>query len=158
MRQTEYEGNQAILRAQEEDADRRFRLEALGKASELGLNTAALETDISKTNLDSATNWINQQFNQVGIDKQITQQQAQMLLGYTRDMAAIQFQYDQLSTQDQQAAEQLIMQKYGIDEGTRVSMKQIKEAGKFRWDNVLAGMAGGAGQALTGGLAKAAMA
>ncbi len=155
LRQAEQQGNLAELRAQEADYDRRFRLEALGKAADLGLNRSALEVDISKTNLDSATNWINQQFGQLGIDKQINQQQAESLLGFTRDMAAIQLQYDQLSSQEQQQADALLMQKYGIDQQTMVSMKQIKEQGKFKWDQVLAGIAGGVGTAVTGGVAKA---
>ncbi len=155
LRQAEQQGNLAELRAQEADYDRRFRLEALGKAADLGLNRSALEVDISKTNLDSATNWINQQFGQLGIDKQLNQEQAQSLLGYTRDMAAIQLQYDQLNSQEQQQADALLMQKYGIDQQTMVAMKELKEKGKFHWDQVLAGVAGGAGTALTGGIAKA---
>ncbi len=155
LRQAEQQGNLAELRAQEADYDRRFRLEALGKAADLGLNRSALEVDISKTNLDSATNWINQQFGQLGIDKQINQEQAQSMLGYTRDMAAIQLQYDQLSSQEQQQADALLMQKYGIDQQTAVALKGIKEGGKFKWDQLLAGIAGGVGTALTGGIANA---
>jgi hypothetical protein len=153
QRQAEFEGNQAVLRATEEDADRRFRLDALSKASDLGLNTAALETDISKANLQSATDWVNNEFQQMGIDKQINSQEAQSILGYTRDMAAIQFQYDQLSEQEKQAADQMIMQKYGIDQQTAVALKGIKEQGKFHWDQMLGGILGGVGSAATGGLA-----
>jgi hypothetical protein len=153
QRQADFEGNQAILRAQEEDSDRRFRLDALSKASDLGLNTAALETDISKANLGSATDWVNNQFQQLGIDKQINQQQAESILGYTRDMAAIQFQYDQLSEQEKQAADAMIMQKYGIDQQTGVALKGIKEQGKFHWDQMLGGILGGVGAGATGGIA-----
>lgn len=156
MRRAENEGNLSELRAQEADYDRRFRLEALGKAADLGLNRSALEVDISKTNLDSATNWINQQFGQLGIDKQINQEQAQSLLGFTRDMAAIQLQYDQLSSQEQQQADALLMQKYGIDQQTMVALKGIKQQGKFHWDQVLAGITGGIGTAATAGISKAA--
>lgn len=153
QRQTDFEGNQAILRATEADADRRFRLDALSKASDLGLNTAALEADISKANLGSATDWINNQFQQLGVDKQINAQEAQSILGYTRDMAAIQFQYDQLSDQEKQAADAMIMQKYGIDKQTSVALKGIKEQGKFHWDQMLGGILGGVGAGATGGIA-----
>jgi len=156
LRRAQNEGDLAALRATEADSDRRFRMDALAKAADLGLNRSALEVDISKTNLDSATNWINQQFNQLGIDKQINQDQAQSLLGFTRDMAAIQQQYDALSVQDQQATDALMMQKYGIDQQTMVALKEIKEKGKFHWDQVLAGVAGGVGTAATAGIAKAA--
>ena len=148
----------AILRAKEEDADRAFRFQALKAASDLGLNTAALEVDISKADLDAATNWVNQQFGQLGLDKQINLEEGKALLGFTRDMAALQFEYDKLTTEDQNAADALLMQKYGIDQTTMVALKQIKEAGEFKWDQFLAqlttSIVGGVGSGATAAIAK----
>lgn len=143
----------AILRAKEEDADRTFRFQALGKAADLGLNTAALEVDIAKTNLDSATNWVNNEFQQLGVDKQINNDEAKNLLGFTRDMAAIQYEYDKLGVDDQNVADQLLLQKYGIDQQTMVALKKIKEDGKFQWDQVLTAFAGGVATGGTAGVA-----
>lgn len=169
----------ATLRANEELQNRQFKVDTLAKAGELGLNVAAYEVDLSKANLASANNWITQQFEQLGLDKQLNtqmllekmglaeqryatdtqaglqaqqlqEQRFQNLLGFTRDMAAIQLQYDQLSVADQNEADALMMQRYGIDQQTMVALKQIKEAGRFKWDQVLAGMAGGAGMGATG--------
>jgi hypothetical protein len=181
----EQEGNRqaATIRAQEELQNRQFRVDTLSKAGELGLNVAAYEVDISKANLASASSFISEQFQQLGLDKQLdmqlvleqmglaeqryatdtqagmqakqlAEQRFQNVLGFTRDMAAIQLQYDQLAVQDQNEADALMMQKYGIDQQTMTALKQIKEAGKFRWDNVLAGLAGGAGMGATGALGK----
>ena len=174
----------ATLRAQEELQNREFKVNTLAKAGELGLNVAAYEVDLSKANLASASAFISEQFQQLGLDKQLdmqlvleqmglseqryatdtqagiaakqlAEQRFQNVLGFTRDMAAIQLQYDQLAVQDQNEADALMMQKYGIDQQTMTALKQIKEAGKFRWDNLLAGLAGGAGMGATGLAGKA---
>lgn len=153
-------GQLAQLRAGEEDADRRFKAELLGKAADLGLNTAALEVDISKADLGSATNWLNNQFDllkqqgQLGLGyAQLDQQKAESILGFTKDMAALQYEYDKLSVEDQNAADQLLMQKYGIDQQTMVALKQIKESGKMRWDQILTSLIGGAGSGATAAIA-----
>lgn len=163
----------ATLRATEEQQNQQFRVDTLTKAGELGLNVAAYAVDLSKADLGSATNWINQEFAKMAEDARIKlgndqlalgyeqlkltedelgQRKAESIMGFTRDMAAIQYQYDQLSTTDQNEADQLLMQKYGIDQQTMTALKQIKEAGKFRWDTMLSGMASGLGSGLTGGL------
>jgi hypothetical protein len=174
----------ATLRAQEELQNRQFRVDTLTKAGELGLNVAAYEVDLSKANLQSASQWVQQQFEQLGLDKQLdmqlvlekmglaeqryatdtqagiqekqlAEQRFQNLLGFTRDMAAIQLEYDQLSVEDQNEADRLMMQKYQIDQETMVALKEIKQKGKFRWDNVLSGVAGGFGMGATGMIGKA---
>jgi len=163
LRQAELEGNLATVRATEADADRRFKLDALSKAADLGLNTAALETDIGKANLASSTQLLNNTFQEMLAQKQIDEsqyeallvhddRQMQNILAYTQAMAAIQFQYDQMSVQDQQALDQLMMQKYQIDTQKVIALKQIKEQGKFQWDEVLGKFVGGVGQGTTGGV------
>lgn len=155
-------GRQAAeLRAQEELQNRQFKVDTLAKAGELGLNTAAYEVDLSKADLASANNWINNEFQKLGLDKQLgveklqlDEQKMQALLGFTRDMAAIQYQYDALSVQDQNEADQLMMQKYGIDQQTMTALKQIKEAGRFHWDQLLSNMVGGFASGAAGALGK----
>lgn len=149
-------GDLADLRAAEENYDNEFRLKALSKAAELNLNTAALELDISKANLDSVTNLLNQQFGQLGIDKQLNAQQAQQMLNFTRDMAAIQFEYDQLSVTDQQEAARLLMNKYQVDEGTRVALEKIKNDNDFDWNALTSQLIGGAAAGATAAIAKKA--
>jgi endosialidase-like protein len=149
LRQAESEGNLATLRATEEDADRRFRLEAIKEAAGLGLNTAALELDISKADLASLTNQLNNDaaFRQLGM--QIDQQKAEQVLGFTRDMAALQFQYDKMSVDDQNATDALLMQKYGIDQGTMLALKQLKASQDINWGQVLTQFVAGAGAGVT---------
>lgn len=157
-------GDLASLRAQEADADRTFRLSALSKAADLGLNRAALEVDISKTNLSSATNWINQEFD--GLKQngqldlgyaQLDEQKTQAALGFTRDMAAIQLQYDQMDVQDQQFVDSQLMQKYGIDQGTMIALKQLKASKQVNWGQVLTSFIGGAGAGLTSAITAGVM-
>lgn len=145
LRQASATGDLAVLRATEADADRRFKLDALKTASDLGLNTAALEVDISRVNIERM---------QLDLGyAQLDQQQAQNILGFTRDMAAIEFQYDQLAVQDQNEADQLLMQKYQIDEDTMFKLKQLKASQQVNWGQVLTSFAAGAGQGATTALA-----
>lgn len=154
-------GELATLRAGEEDADRRFKAEVLGKAADLGLNTAAVEVDLSRVNLDSATNWINNEFEKLKADgqldlgyAQLDQQKAESILGFTKDMASLQFEYDKLSVEDQNATDALLMQKYGIDQQTMVALKQIKASTGMNWNQVLMGVIGAAGSGATAAIAR----
>jgi len=149
LRQAESEGNLATLRATEADADRRFRLDAIKEAAGLGLNTAALELDISKADLASLTNQLNNDaaFKQLGM--QLDQQKAEQVLNFTRDMAALQFQYDKMSVDDQNATDALLMQKYGIDQGTMMALKQLKASQDINWGQVLTQFVAGAGAGVT---------
>ena len=144
LRQAELEGNQAILRATESDADRRFKLDALKTAGDLGLNTAALEVDVSKADLGSANNWINNEFQQQGINKQLDQQQTEGLLNFTRDMAAIQEQYAGLDQASQQFIVDAQLKKYGIDQATYSALKQAADGRKLNWGQLLTTFVGGA--------------
>lgn len=150
LRQAELEGNQAILRAGEEDADRRFKLDALKTAGDLGLNTAALEVDISKADQASANNWINNEFQQQGINKQLDQAQTEAALNFARDMASIELEYDKLDAQSQQFIVDQQLRKYGIDQETYAAIRQAKEASKFKWGNFFQSFVGGAASGGTG--------
>lgn len=164
LRQAELEGNLAVVRATEENADRQFKLDALKTAAGLGLNTAALEVDISKADLASANNWVNDEAQKAlqsgALDEaqyeallNYTSTQTGQLLDFTKAMAGIQYEYDKLSVDDQNVADQLLMQRYGIDQQTMIALKQIKQSGKFRWDQVLTALVGGAATGATGGIA-----
>jgi hypothetical protein len=154
-------GELATLRAGEEDADRRFKAEVLGKAADLGLNVAAVEVDLSKADLGSATNWLNNEFDKLKSDgqlelgyAQLDQQKTESILGFTKDMATLQFEYDKLSVEDQNATDALLMQKYGIDQQTMVALKQIKASTGMNWNQVLMGVIGAAGSGATAAIAR----
>jgi hypothetical protein len=160
LQQAELEGNLSILRATESEHDRQFKLDALKEAAGLGLNRAALEVDIGKADLASATNWINNEAAAARQNSALDEQQYEALLDFstkhtgqllefTKAMAGIQFEYDKLGVDDQNEADRLLMQKYGIDQGTMVALKQIKQAGKFKWDEFLAKMVAGGVTAAT---------
>lgn len=153
LRQAEQEGQLAQLRANEETADKTFKLDALSKAADLGFNTAALEVDISKTDLQSAMNQINNEFQKNTVKMQIDAHKAEAILNFTRDMAAIQFEYDKLGVDDQNTADALLMQKYGIDQQTLMALKELKQKSQVNWGQVLTSFAGGAGSGLTAAIA-----
>lgn len=161
--QTALEGNLATARATEETNYNKDRAAMLGKAADLGLNVAALQTDISKANLSAATDYLNQQFNQLGIDKQLSAQQTQNTLQFMQAMAAIQEQYDSMGNADQQHTLDLMMQQYGIDKNSETQLEALKESRKVNWGQLLTTAVGGVitagatiGGALIGGPAGAA--
>jgi hypothetical protein len=169
LQQAELAGNLSILRATESEHDRQFKLDALKEAAGLGLNRAALEVDISKADLDSANNWVNNEakaaLQKGALDEaqyeallNFSTQHTAQLLQFTQAMAGIQYEYDKLSVDDQNVADGLLMQKYGIDKQTLVALKKIKEEGKFKWDEFLGKVIGGAAAGGTEALVKVAAA
>lgn len=134
----------ATLTAQQAESDRNFKASMLEKAAGLGLNVAALQVDMSKANLDSATNYINQQFQQFGLNKQLDVQQAGQILQFTRDMAAVEQQYAALDEQSKEAFLNAETQKYSVDKEYAAKMKELAKQGKINWGNVLTGMVGAA--------------
>lgn len=143
----------AVLRAKEEDSDRRFKLDALKEAAGLGLNTSALELDISKVNSANVMQIVNQQFQQLGIDKQLSQQEADSLRGYARDMSAIQFQYDNMTSDEQKFVSEQLLKKYQIDQqvANNLEMARISKPDKVPWwQQVLTTAAGGAATGAAG--------
>jgi hypothetical protein len=153
LKRAENEGRLGELRAQEVDADRRFKADAIKAAGDMGLNVAALEFQISDANVQSANNWINNEFAQANLGMQLDAQQTQNVMAYTQAMASLQFQYDAMSVQDQQYTDGLLMQKYSVDEGTQLALKQMKDAKKMNWNALLTQMAGGAAAGATAVLA-----
>lgn len=143
LQETEYQGQLGELRANEAAEYRDFRLKAKQAAADLGLNAAALELDISKANLESANNWINNEFEQMGLNKQIDQAQAEAILQYMQAQDLLQFDYDKLSTDDQNHMDEMLTQKYGIDMETATALKKIKEDNKFTWGKFAMNAVGG---------------
>lgn len=144
VQQAELEGNLANLRAQEEQTDFTNRANILSKAADLGLNVAGLQTDISKANLGAATDYMNNEFQQLGLDKQLDQQQIQSTLSFMQGMSAIQFDYDKMSDADKQHTLDLMMSQYGIDKAEESALAQIKANKKVTWDQFLSQAALGA--------------
>lgn len=142
LREAELEGNQAILRANEDTADKNARAAMLAKAGDLGLNVAALQVDVSKADLTSANNYINDQFQQLGIDKQVGAQEMGQVLQFSQAMSAIKYDYDKMSDADQQHTLDLMMTQYGIDSNTQVAMKQIAANHKGTLEKVFDGILG----------------
>jgi hypothetical protein len=147
LRQAETENNLASLRATEEQTDFTNRANILSKAADLGLNVAALQVDISKADLGSINNYVNDQFQQLGIDKQVGAQEMGQILSFSQAMSAIKYDYDKMSDADQQHTLDLMMNQYGIDANTQVAMKQIQANHKGTLEKVFDGVLGLVGAA-----------
>jgi hypothetical protein len=117
LRQAETENNLASLRATEE------------------------QTDFSNNNYN------NDQFQQLGIDKQVGAQEMGQILSFSQAMSAIKYDYDKMSDADQQHTLDLMMNQYGIDANTQVAMKQIQANHKGTLEKVFDGVLGLVGAA-----------
>lgn len=142
LREAELEGNQAELRATEDVNDKNARAAMLAKAGDLGLNVAALQVDISKADLTSANNYINDQFQQLGIDKQVGAQEMGQVLQFSQAMSAIKYDYDKMNEVDQQHTLDLMMNQYIADANTRVAFAQIAANHKGTLQKVTDGLLG----------------
>lgn len=142
QQQANLEGNLAQVRATEENNDLARRGDLLDKAAGLGLNVAALQTDIGKADLGAATQYLNNEFQSQNIDKQLSVQQTQQTLAYLQAMSAIQYDYDKMSDSDKQHTQDLMMQQYGVDAQTADVLAQIKATHKSTGEKILDGLLG----------------
>lgn len=141
-RQAAFEGNLGVTRAQEANDLLKTRAEIIGKAADLGLNVAALQVDVGKADLSSASNALNQAFASQNIDKQLSVDETKNTLSYLQAMSAIQFDYDKMSDADKQHTQDLMMQQYGIDAQTADVLAQIKANHKSTGEKILDGLLG----------------
>jgi hypothetical protein len=126
----------AGLRATEEAAQQQIRLDAYKAAGDLGLNSAALELDVSKMNMDAATNFLNQTFNRENIQLNLDQQEAERVTNFVRDMALLDKDYYALSQQERDAVRQDLTRRHGISESTRLGLEQLEATGGVNWTQV----------------------
>lgn len=133
-------------RATEEANDTKFRLDALKAAGELGLNQAALEVKVENLNMAAATDYLNNLFADNRQQAQISEQQAGRIMGAMKDLALLEQDYYAMDLQDQNALQDRILNRWGIDEGLRNGIKAIEANGTSPSDVLFGGaqVAGGA--------------
>lgn len=146
----------ALLRAQEEDAERRLRLDAYKAAGDLGLNTSALELDAGRLNMESATNYLNQLFENKRLGLTLDQREAERMTNAIRDMALIGVELQKLDQNERLAIMDDITKRYGISEQTRAVMAQLDAQPGF-WEQAALGLIGGAAQGGSSALATFAL-
>jgi hypothetical protein len=134
----------AGLRATEEAAQQRIRLDAYKAAGDLGLNAGALDLNAQSLDMNAATNFLNQTFNRGNIQLQLDQQEAERVTGFVRDMALLSRDYYALSQQERDAVRQDLTRRHGINEQTRVALEQLEQAGEVNWEQMGANMLAGA--------------
>jgi hypothetical protein len=138
----------AQLRAQEEDASRQIKLDAFTRAGELGLNAGALDLDVQRLDMDAATNYLNQLFEDRRLGLQLDQAEAERVTNFVRDMALISKDYYALNLAERQSVRDALVQRYGIDQQVAAQMAQLDAQPGF-WEQAALGLIGGAGQGVT---------
>jgi hypothetical protein len=141
----------ALLRAQEEDSNRRLKLDAFKAAGDLGLNSAALEVDVNNLNMQAATSYLNNLFETNRLGMQLDEAEATRVTNFVRDMALVAKDYYALSMAERASVRDDLTRRYGIDEQTKLGLEQLDAQPGF-WEQAALGLVGGAGQGVTGAL------
>ncbi len=140
----------AALRAQEEDANKRLKLDAYKTAGDLGLNTAALEVDVNNLNMQAATSYLNNLFETNRLGLQLDEAEATRVTNFVRDMALVAKDYYALDMAERQSFRDDLTRRYGISETTKAAMAQLDAQPGF-WEQAALGLIGGAGQGASAG-------
>lgn len=134
----------AVLRAQEEESNRKLRLDAYKAAGDLGLNTAGLQVDVSNLNMQAATSYLNNLFETQRTGMQIDQAKAEMLTGFLRDMTLISKDYYALNMQERQSVRDDLTRRYGFDKQMEAEVARLDAEPGF-WEKAALGLVSGAG-------------
>lgn len=141
----------AGLRAQEEDANRRLRLDAYKAAGDLGLNAAALDLDVNRLNMTAATDYLNNLFETNRLNLQLDEAEAARVTNFMRDMALIAKDYYALGQAERQSIRDDLTRRYGISEQSKAAFAQLDAQPGF-WEQAALGIIGGAGQGASAAL------
>ncbi len=141
----------AMLRAQEEEATRRLKLDAFKAAGDLGLNSAALEVDVNRLNMGAATDYLNQLFETNRLNLQLDEAEAARITNFVRDMALVAKDYYALGLAERASVRDDLTRRYGISEQAKVALEQLDAQPGF-WEQAALGLIGGAGQGGTAAL------
>ena len=142
----------ALLRAQEEDQNRKFKLDAYKAAGDLGLNTAALEVDVNSMNMQAATSYLNNLFETNRLGLQLNEAEAARATNFIRDMALVEKDYYAMSVAERQSFRDDLTRRYGIDKQTELALKQLDKSDDLNWGQLAAGFVSGGAQGATAGI------
>lgn len=109
---------QAIQRSRDEVASGQLRGQAAAGLAGVAAQRAGNEVELAKLQTETMSQNLNAWLNKYGVDRQLAQSDVENL----RQVA---LEYQRLAEAGEQADAALLMQKYGIDEQTRVAMEQI---------------------------------
>jgi hypothetical protein len=125
--------------------------------AQAALGARGQDVDIAKKNTDAGLAVKGMITQLAGTQLELDQRNQEMLGQMARDMAAMDFDWAQLSVQQQQAALDRYLQQYGIDQNVAAQIKLAHESGKMGlkdWVNAgvgVLGAAAGIGAAAAGG-------
>lgn len=146
----------SLLRAEEEDAKRRLKLDAYKAAGDLGLNTAALEVDVNNLNMQAATSYLNNLFETNRLNLQLDEAEAARVTNFVQSMALVAKDYYALNLAERQSVRDDLTRRYGISEQMKAALAQLDAQPGF-WEQAALGLIGGAGQAASSALATFAL-
>lgn len=135
----------ALLRAQEEESNRRLRMEAYKAAGDLGLNAGALEIEIGRLDMESVTSYLNQLFETKRLGMTLDQAEAERITEYIRDMALVAKDYYGMSLEERQAVRDDLTRRHGIDTQLEGILAQLDAEPGF-WEKAGLGIISAGGQ------------
>jgi hypothetical protein len=151
--QTDASRSAALLRAEEEEKNKQIKIDAFTRAGEMGLNAGALDLDVQNLDMQAATNYLNQLFEDHRLGLQLDQQEAERVTNFVRDMALIAKDYYALNLQEKQSVRDDLTRRYGISEEVRVALAKLDAEPGFFEKAALGMVEGGSGALATFALA-----
>lgn len=136
---------------QQATAEELQRVTAAGNVAsnfaQAALGARGQDVDIAKKNTDAGLAVKNMVANLTGTQLELDQRNQELLGQMARDMAAMDFDWAQLTAQQQDAALDRYLQQYGIDANIAAQIKLAKQSGKMGlkdWINAGVGVLGAA--------------
>lgn len=141
---------QAAQQAQQEEMSKLTAAGSVaGNFAQAALGARGQDVDIAKKNVDSGLAIKNMIANLTGTQLELDQRNQELLGQMARDMAAVDFDWAQLSADDENRALDRYLSQYGIDANIAAQIKLAKQSGKMSlkdWVNAGVGVLGaGAG-------------
>lgn len=136
----------ALLRAQEEDQNKRLKLDAFKAAGDLGLNASALEVDVNNLNMQAATSYLNNLFETNRLGLQLDEAEAARVTNFIRDMALVEKDYYAMSLAERASFRDDLTRRYGISETTKLGLQQLDKSDDINWGQMAMGFVSGAAQ------------
>ena len=119
---------QSVLRAQQEDNQRRLKLDLANTVGQLGLDKAGLEFDIANVDLGATTANLNNLFADQGLKLRLDEQRSQAVLNFLQSMQFASLDLADMNEVTQNATAIRLAERAGLREEERLAVMQAAKA------------------------------
>lgn len=128
-------------RANETDADKRLRIDAIAAAGQLGLKQAGMEFKLSAANMDATTSYLNNLFAENRIKMNLNEDQTVRVANFIKARSLLDYDYAALDSKKRLDADRLLVEKFGIDQQSSEALYKLEQSDRFNPTGALTGLA-----------------